>query len=249
MPAPTKPALYQQIESDLALLRSEAESAPVSALQSFMQACGAETQRVLDQLRRVHGTPALEHLQPYLPGAKKFICLQEKCTNHCCKKPTQVVETYPQCERAIRSKTGLPVIEFVTHEHGRRVLKKGPTTSACVFLDDRDACTVQEVKPYGCRMYPFVIALVDVHPDGSLTYYPSGRQIHRSVNGRPVRCFDSSVSEHTSNYHFLVPFLLHYTDCPGFTGSGITLREYLQLAEESFACSWQWWSAEQEPVS
>ena len=170
-------------------------------------------------------------LRPYLPGQPKFICAQDRCTNPCCKfSPSHLVVVYKEFADAVESQYGIQQEKFVATWPGFCVLKTREQ-SRCVFVDDRNQCTVYGIRPHQCVSYPFELAFFSLTDDGRLALENTTDVYRTAEMGR-----DRTIEFYrkTTPYHFLLPLVVYDSSCPGFTGDPISPEEYLRLAFDLF---------------
>jgi Fe-S-cluster containining protein len=87
--------------------------------------------------------------------AKSYLC--QRCGN-CCRWPGFVRLGHGEAER-IAEHLGMAPADFVarfTHLHPDRaaLMLQSRTNGECVFLDGRNTCTIQAVKPRQCAGFP-----------------------------------------------------------------------------------------------
>lgn len=90
-------------------------------------------------------------------GAEKGPWLCQRCGN-CCRWPGFVRLRHDEVDR-IAGALRLPVAEFVerfTDLHADRtaLVLKNQADGACIFLEGRNVCRIQEAKPFQCRGFP-----------------------------------------------------------------------------------------------
>ena len=84
------------------------------------------------------------------PGSPSFRCLADECDAMCCRSPYRVDLGE---DEVVRLAGELDVAE-VLDERASMVLMC-QSNEACVLLGDDLRCGAYEVRPDGCRMYPF----------------------------------------------------------------------------------------------
>lgn len=126
-------------------------------------------------------------------------------------------------EEAVNSNYKLQESQFMVYREGVWILKKRKDAS-CIFLTDNNQCGVYEIRPCQCIMYPFELAFYELRKDGRLRRIRGRELFRKAANG--VDFFTKGEL----GYNYLVPLLVHHSDCPGFTGDKIQLREYIDLA-------------------
>ena len=85
------------------------------------------------------------------PGAPSFQCLADECGAMCCRNPYRVDLGEDEVSRL----AGEVDVSEVLDERVSMVLMLQPEGDACVLLGDDLRCSAYEVRPNGCRDYPF----------------------------------------------------------------------------------------------
>ena len=93
--------------------------------------------------------------------ARRLPCISRACSA-CCRETTMPVT---KAEAALLSRrTGMAVESFTWNNKGILTLMNNDTTKACMFLltDSSDKfaegiCSVYDIRPKGCQMYPTVL--------------------------------------------------------------------------------------------
>ena len=85
------------------------------------------------------------------PGTPSFNCLAEKCGAMCCRNPYRVDLGE---DEAVRLADGGVDLGWALDERASMVLMR-QEEDACVLLEDDLRCSAYDVRPRGCRDYPF----------------------------------------------------------------------------------------------
>lgn len=94
-------------------------------------------------------------------GIDGRICQRNNC--HLCCIETEMLLTKKDIHRIIK-KTSIPAEKFVTiNEDGYRVLKNHQKDNEvqCYFLDHNGFCSIYEIRPKGCKFYPYIWDLTE----------------------------------------------------------------------------------------
>lgn len=98
----------------------------------------------------------------YAPrGGLRFECT---ACGKCCKRTGIVVFNEEDITRVSASMGMEPVAfkaKYLLWEDGDWIVEVEEGAKPCRFLDERDQCTIHEVKPVQCRTYPFWPELLD----------------------------------------------------------------------------------------
>ena len=93
------------------------------------------------------------------PGTASFRCLADECGAMCCRNPYRVDLGE---EEVTRLASRVDVWEVV-EERAAMVLMR-QANDACVLLSDDLRCSAYEVRPKGCRDYPFRLEVEEGRP-------------------------------------------------------------------------------------
>ena len=93
------------------------------------------------------------------PGTPSFRCIADECGAMCCRNPYRVDLGEDEVNRLA---TRVDVWEVV-EERAAMVLMK-QSDDACVLLTDDLRCGEYEVRPKGCRDYPFRLEVEEGRP-------------------------------------------------------------------------------------
>ena len=164
-----------------------------------------------------------------MPGDPSFICLTERCPQHCCR-PFSV--SLGERERARMERTsGLPARAFLEcDETGEPILLPlaqpyllARRDGACALLGEHMLCGQYEGRPDACRLYPhFILAF-----DG-----PTMRPLHDDlprIRAAVARLDDGAFDAHTP------AVLVRHLQCPGFGGPSLPEHEWRSLLRETLA--------------
>ncbi len=91
------------------------------------------------------------------------ICQLYNC--HQCCIETEMLLTKLDIRRIVR-KTSISAKEFVIlNEDGRRMLRNHQIDNKvqCYFLDSKGLCSIYEIRPEGCKFYPFIWDMTNHH--------------------------------------------------------------------------------------
>ncbi len=89
------------------------------------------------------------------PGTPAFRCLADECGAMCCRNPYRVDLGEDEVIRLAREVD----VSEVLDERASMVLMLQPEGDACVLLGEDLRCGAYEVRPNGCRDYPFRLDL------------------------------------------------------------------------------------------
>ncbi len=114
------------------------------------------------------------------------ICQQNNC-HHCCLE-TEMLLTKKDIQR-ILTKTSISAKEFVTlNEDGFKKLKNKQIDSKlqCFFLDREGQCSIYEIRPEGCQLYPYIWDLTEhrIAIDDYCTYHNKFTQPWSGISKR-----------------------------------------------------------------
>ena len=93
------------------------------------------------------------------PGTPSFRCLAEECSAMCCRNPYRV----DLGESEVARLAGEVDVSEVLDERASMVLMR-QVDDACVLLTGDLRCGVYEVRPKGCRDYPFRLEVEEGRP-------------------------------------------------------------------------------------
>lgn len=93
------------------------------------------------------------------PGTPSFRCLADECGAMCCRNPYRVDLGEDEVTRLASRVDVWEVVE----ERAAMVLMR-QADDACVLLSDDLRCSAYEVRPKGCRDYPFRLEVEEGHP-------------------------------------------------------------------------------------
>jgi len=93
------------------------------------------------------------------PGTPSFQCLAEVCSAMCCRNPYRVDLGEDEVTRLASRVDVWEVVE----ERAAMVLMRQADDS-CVLLSDDLRCSAYEVRPKGCRDYPFRLEVEEGRP-------------------------------------------------------------------------------------
>ena len=85
------------------------------------------------------------------PGTPSFRCIADECGAMCCRNPYRVDLGENEVIRLAREVD----VSEVLDERASMVLMLQPEGDACALLGDDLLCSAYEVRPDGCRDYPF----------------------------------------------------------------------------------------------
>ena len=85
------------------------------------------------------------------PGTPSFRCIADECGAMCCRSPYRVDLGEDEVSRLAREVD----VSEVLDERASMVLMLQPEGDACTLLGDDLRCSAYEVRPDGCRDYPF----------------------------------------------------------------------------------------------
>ncbi len=90
------------------------------------------------------------------PGTPSFRCIADECAAMCCRNPYRV----DLGEDEVTRLAGEVDVSEVLDERGAMILMR-QVEDACVLLGDDLRCGAYEVRPKGCRDYPFRLELAE----------------------------------------------------------------------------------------
>jgi Fe-S-cluster containining protein len=191
-----------------------------SVFMVLFDKCAAAMPEILD---RVRSDPGAHDIRPYLPEQEQFVCAQSLCTNSCCKQHDLPILISQRFEEDVTSTRGLAQQDFITIKNGVLFLRKD-NCGQCVFLGNRDQCTVYDIRPASCIMYPFELVFFDLLQDGHVVKIRCQDLYQRALEMPPA-----FFKKGRLKYNFIIPLILYHDKCPGFTGNPIQVQEYVDL--------------------
>ncbi len=105
--------------------------------------------------------PARQDEDPVVrPGTPSFKCQADECGAMCCRNPYRVDLGEDEVSRLSREVD----VSEVLDERTSMVLMLQTEGDACALLGEDLRCGAYEVRPNGCRDYPFRLESEDGHP-------------------------------------------------------------------------------------
>ena len=160
-----------------------------------------------------------------MPGDPSFICQAEACDAHCCR-----AFSVPLGEGEVERMTkfsGFSPGRFLESEAGEPLALPmvqpyllARNEGSCILLREDRGCGQYAGRPDACRMYPHQLVVVE---NGRAAFAAGNAVVRRGLESMAADTGPAPVTV----------LLLRHRECPGFTGSPLTIAEWFRTLYET----------------